>query len=114
MPLYGDQHDAKSGNGKVAKALAVLAGSIAAAFLAADAANNQKEADKHFAEAARLQKKSDDILSGKSGGRYQSGKGKPKSGGKTIWDIYGDDRGGFAKEDLLPSPNAASYGKAGL
>jgi len=110
MSVPGNESDPVTGNGKKARALAAIAGLIAAAFLSADAAKNQKEADKHFAEAARLQKKSDDILAGKSGGCQCGGGKKGKKGKPTdVWEMYGDDRGGFGTEDQLASPNAISY-----
>jgi len=110
LPLVGDRSDNMNGNGKRLKALAGLAAAIAAAFVAADAAKNQREADKHLAEAARLQKKSDDLL---SAGTPESRSGKGK-GSKDLWQMYGDNRGGFGENDLLSAPNASTNSKAGF
>ena len=52
---------------KYGKTLAAIGAAITAALLAASAAKNQAQADKHFAEAERLQQKAQDSLSGKGG-----------------------------------------------
>lgn len=104
LPVYGDQIDAIQGNGRKTKAAIAVSGAIAAALLAASAASNQKEADKHLAEARRLQEKAQNALAGK-------GKGKKEDN----WEMFGDDRGAAPyQEPLLPSPNANSMASVGF
>ena len=98
------QGNGQCGGGKKTKAALAIGAAISAALLAAAASKNQAEADKHFAEAGRLQQKAQDSL---------AGKGKPKSAGTTVYDMFGeDDRDQFAAEPQLASPNANSFAKA--
>ena len=46
-------------------------------------------------------------------GNEMKGKGKPKTLGKTVWDMYGTKRGGVRfEEKLLWSPNSNSMASA--
>ena len=106
MPLNVpyDQADDMTGNGKKINAALLGSAAIAAAMLASSASSNQNKANAAFANAAMFNKKAQDAL---------AGKGMPNK--KTVWDMYGDKRGGVKfEEDQLSAPNSSDSGAAGF
>ena len=101
LPVPYDQADDMTGNGKKTKAALLSGAVLAAAMLAASASDNQRKADASMERAALNQQKAQDAL---------AGKGKSR---KTVYDMYGDKRGGVDfTEKLLWSPNSNSAANA--